>query len=116
MFYVLETKTSQQRENELWNYSQTNKITHDNAHKILIRERNFETLAESILKVKKVSDQLAASVKDAFIHEKTYKPIAAEKYLDILKFHLNRDAERRESGCVIQPNLYWLVASPVRDW
>ena len=41
-----------------------------------------------------------------------YEPLAREKYENIMQFYLNRDVQIRETGCVIQPNLFWLVASP----
>ena len=45
-------------------------------------------------------------------HGKVYEPIAREKYHSVVFYHLNRDVVVRETGCVVQPYLPWLVASP----
>ena len=41
-----------------------------------------------------------------------YQPIALKIYWNILRHKLHRDVEVRPAGCVIQPNLFWLVAVP----
>ena len=41
-----------------------------------------------------------------------HEPIARVQYLDIMRYKLNRDVKIRETGLVIQPNLYWVAASP----
>ena len=43
---------------------------------------------------------------------KTFEPVARELYVDVMKHKLNRHVFIRETGIVIQPNLYWLAASP----
>ena len=45
-------------------------------------------------------------------HGKNCEPIAREKYKNVLFYYLNRDCAVRETGCVIQPALPWLLASP----
>ena len=47
--YVLEQETVKQSLCELWKNSRKNRITSSNAHRVFIRKRNFETLAESLL-------------------------------------------------------------------
>ena len=76
---------------------------------VFIRKKNFETLVPLFLdeELKKV----LPSTKENTKHEKMYIPIARDLYENILKFNLNRNADVRETGCVIQPLLPWLVAS-----
>ena len=45
-------------------------------------------------------------------HGRKYEPIAREQYIEMMKLKLNRDVIVRETGLVIQPNLFWLAASP----
>ena len=45
-------------------------------------------------------------------HGRIYEPVAREKYLDVKKFHLNRNIDVRETGLVLQSKLFWLAASP----
>ena len=45
-------------------------------------------------------------------HGRIYEPVAREKYLDVKKFHLNRNIDVRDTGLVLQPKLFWLAASP----
>ena len=51
-------------------------------------------------------------VKDALKHGKLHEPTARENYTQYLKFVLMHDINVRETGLVIQPNLFWLAASP----
>ena len=37
---------------------------------------------------------------------------AREQYIGMMKLKLNRNVIVRETGLVIQPNLFWLAASP----
>ena len=109
--YVLEQETVKQSLCELWKNSRKNRITSSNAHRVFIRKRNFQTLAESLLNPNLESD-LPAATRDAFRHGRIYEPVAREKYLDVMKFHLNRNIDIRETGLVLQPKLFWLAASP----
>ena len=79
------------------------KIKTYRAHRILIRQRNFESLANEILFSK---EDLPQSVK-----EKAYNEIARERYHNVMCFYLNRDVQLREAGFVIQPHLPWIVAT-----
>ena len=45
-------------------------------------------------------------------HGRIYEPVAHEKYLDVIKFHLNRNIDIRQTGLVLQPKFFWLAASP----
>ena len=108
---LLESETVDQASSELWINVCKNKITSSNAHKVLIRKRNFESLVEVFLNPRATED-LPPSVRDNMRHGKTYEPVAREKYQNALFFYLNRDCAVRKTGCVIQPNLSWLFASP----
>ena len=109
--YVLEQETVKQSLCELWKNSRKNRITSSNAHRVFIRKRNFESLAESLLNPN-LESNLPAATRDAFRHGRIYEPVAREKYLDVMKFHLNRNIDIRETGLVLQPKLFWLAASP----
>ena len=109
--YVLEQETVKQSLCELWKSSRKNRIISRNAHRVFIRKRNFQTLAESLLNPN-VESNLPPATRDAFRHGRIYEPVAREKYLDVMKFHLNRNIDIRETGLVLQPKLFWLAASP----
>ena len=85
------------------------KIETCRAHRILIRQRNFESLANEILLPKK---DLHQSVKENMRHEKAYNEIARERYHNVTGFYLNRDVQLREARFVILPHLPWIVAKP----
>ena len=51
-------------------------------------------------------------VKDALKHGKLHELTARENYTQYLKFVLKYDISVRETGLVIQVNLFWLAASP----
>jgi len=55
---------------------------------------------------------LPKTVKDAMNHGKQYEPVARKLYENVLNYQLHRCCTVRETGCVIQPNLPWLLASP----
>ena len=82
-----------------------NQITCCNAHRVFIRKHNFQNLSESFLNPNLASD-LPAANRDAFRHGPMYDPIAREKYLDVMKFYLNRNIDIRETGLVLQPKLF----------
>ena len=86
------------------------KIETRTAHRILIRQLNFESLANEILFSK---EDLPQSVKENMRHEKAYNEIARERYHNVMCFYLYRDVQLlREAGFVIQPHLPWIVATP----
>ena len=78
---------------------------------VYTRKRQFESLANSLQDAKPKS-QLPQTVQDAMNHGIVYEPVARQKYFDILKYELRRDVNIRETGLVIQPNLFWVGASP----
>ena len=39
-----------------------------------------------------------------------YRPIALDKYSDVIQYYLNRDIAVREVGVIIQPYILWLAA------
>ena len=106
----LEKDTVGHSESKLWVFSVARKINASNSHKVFIRKKNFETLVPSFLDEE--PKKVLPSTKENTKHEKMYIPIARDLYENILKFNLNRNADVRETGCVIQPLLPWLVASP----
>ena len=107
----LEADTTMQSKSDLWLYNRKDKITASNAHKVLIRKKNFESLLDNFLSPKP-ENELPAATKDELIHGTVYEPIAREKYINILTYQLNRNVNVRETGCIIQPKLFCVVASP----
>ena len=69
--YVLEQETVKQSLCEFWKNSRKNRITSSNAHRVFLRKRNFQTLAESLLNPNLESD-LPAATADAFRHGRVY--------------------------------------------
>ena len=72
-----------------------------NSHKVFIKKNNFETLVPSFLDEE--LKEVLPSNKENLKHEKMYSPIARNVYENIIKFNLNKNADVRETGCVIQP-------------
>ena len=65
------------------------RITSSNAHKVLIHQKNFETLAENLfVKNKKCSN----ITQEALNHGKKFEPIAWQIYIDVMKFKLKHGA------------------------
>ena len=93
-------------------FSKKDKIATINAHRIFIRKKNFQSLADTFLNPKP-KNEMTSATKEALKHTNMYKPIALEQYSNIVQYTLNRDIAIRETGIIIQPNLFWLVASPV---
>ena len=87
------------------------RITSSNAHKVFIRKRNFETIADDLLNPKPM-ESLPQILKDNFKHGKIYEPIARKHYGKYVKYTLKHNINIRETGIVIQPKLFWLAASP----
>ena len=113
---TIEKNTVKQSNCDEWFQQRKYRITSSNAHKVYIRGRNFDSLVEVFTKHDKKS--LPKSVEEAMQHGRKYEPIARDLYTDIIKYKLKRNITVQETGIVIQPNLYWLAASPdglVRD-
>ena len=55
--------------------------------------------------------KLPKVINDALKHGRLHEPTARENYTQYLKFVLKHDINVRETGLVIQPNLFWLAAS-----
>ena len=87
------------------------RITSTKAHSVFIRKRNHKTLVEGILHPKERL-QLPRSVQENLKHGSMNEPIAREKYSDVLCHKFHRRIAVCETGIVIQPNLFWLGASP----
>ena len=91
----LEEDTSNQKFRIKLNQDVTKyKITADNAYKVYIRQKQFESLVNNFLCFEEPNQIL----KDQIKHNEMYQPIDLEIYSNIL--------------FVIQPNLFWLVAAP----
>ena len=106
--FSTEKRTNSQTECQQWFEQKKYRITPSNPLKILIRQKNFETLIENLfVKNKKCSN----ITKEALNHGKEFEPIARQIYIDVMKFKL-KHVSFRENGIVIQPLLYWLAASP----
>ena len=82
------------------------KITTDNAYKVYIRQKQFESLVKNFLCTEEPNQILKIQIK----HNEMYQPITLEIYRNILRHKLPRDVEVRPAGFVIQPNLFWVVA------
>ena len=74
-------------------------------------QRNHESLASDLLNPKPGAS-LPWTVREVLNYGKLNEPKARKCYTDYLKFSLKHEIDVRESGIVIQPNLYWLAASP----
>lgn len=109
--FQIEKETILQSRCVKWHDIRKQRITSSNAHKVLIRKRNFQSLANQILNPK-LESELPQVTKDAFKHGRTYEPVARKQYEEYLKYNLKHDASVRETGIVIQPNFFWLAASP----
>ena len=61
------------------------RITSSNAHKVLIRQQNFETLTENLL----VKNKKCSSITpEALNHGEKFEHIARQIYIDVMKFKL----------------------------
>ena len=54
-------------------------------------------------------ESLATTVREALDYGIFHEPIARKKYLNILRHEFKRDVEIRETGLLIQPNLFWAL-------
>ena len=85
------------------------RITSSNAHKCLIRQKNFGNLTENLfVKFKKCSNM----TQEPLNHGKKFEPIARQIYIDVIKLKLKHNFSVGETSIVIHPLLYWLAASP----
>ena len=104
-----EKRNISQSEYQEWFEQRKYKLTSSNAHKVIIRQKNFVTLSENLfVKNKKYSN----ITQEALNHGKKFQPVAGQIYIDVMKFKLKHNVSVRETGFVIQPLLYWLAASP----
>ena len=87
------------------------RITCGKCHRIFIRQRNFDTLCTEIINPCDFED-LPAKVKEALNDGKKTESRACELYIDVMRLKLRHFVLVREIGLVIQPSLFWLVASP----
>ena len=109
--HKIEQETVKQRLCDKWFAYRKNRITSSKAHSVYMRKRQHESLVDRLLNPKPKSKQ-PKIVQDALNHGIIYEPLAREKYENVLKFELRRNVCIRETGLVIQPNLFWVGASP----
>ena len=82
------------------------KITTDNAYKVYIKQKQFESLVKIFLCTEKPNQIL----KDQLKPNEMYQHIALEIYRNIWCHKLHRNVEVRPAGFGIEKNLFWLVA------
>ena len=109
--FQIEKQTILQSNCAKWYDIRKERITSSNAHKVITRKRNFESLADQLLNPKSESE-LPQMVQDAFKHGREYEPVARRQYEEYLKYSLRHDVSVWETGIVVQPHLFWLAASP----
>ena len=85
------------------------RITSSKCHRMFIRQRNFEALYAEIINSCNFEDR-PVKVKEALNHGKNFE--SCELYIDVMRLKLRHFVLFRETGFVIQPSLFWLVASP----
>ena len=93
-YFEIEQKIILQSNSSAWFNLRKNQITSSNAHKILIRKKNFDTLADEFFKPE-MEKKLPKVVKDALKHGKLHEPTAGENYNQYLKFVLKYDINVR---------------------
>ena len=76
-------------EKKEWFLCKKEKIKIYRGHRILIRQRHFESLANEIL----FSKDLPQSAKENMRHEKVYNEIAGGRYYNVMGFYLNHDVQ-----------------------
>ena len=108
---LLERDSTGLTKNKEWEFCNEGKIEALNAHRILIRKHNFDSLATKFL-FPKQNDELPHGIRENIKYERSYQEQALEAYYNTMCFYLNHDVEIRETGFVIQPCLPWLVANP----
>ena len=109
--YKIEKDTIQQNQCSLWHKIRKQRITASIAHRIFVRKRSFEALANQLLKDSN-ENALSERTRDNFKHGRTYEPISRKQYADYMKIGLKHSIDVRETGIVVQPKLFWLAASP----
>ena len=108
--YRLETDSSDQIRSSLWSFVQNKKITSSNVHKVYIRKKQFKTIVPDFLTNE--SKERQNIPKEALKHEQVCNEEVMGYYENVLRFHLHRDVDCRSAGCVVQPLLPWIVATP----
>ena len=105
----IEKDTRNQSDCSLWFELRKPCITSSKCHRIFIRQRNFDTLCtENMYRNPCDFEDLPAKVKKALNHGKKFESRAR----DVMRLKLRHFVQVRETGLVIQPFLFWLVASP----
>ena len=118
--FDIEKKSILQSRSSVWFHLRRNCITSSNTNKILICKKFclfswwvFE--ARNGEEVARHSEEWRKSFRepeDALKHAKLHEPTVRKNYTQYIKFVLKHDINVRETGLVIQPNLFWLAASP----
>ena len=74
-------------------------MTSTSAHKIFIRNKNFDTLYK---RIDKPFNEQTESVKQALDHSIRNETLAIEKYQFIMSYKFSRPVKIREAGIIIQ--------------
>ena len=106
--HYLERQTIGQDTTDLWQKERALRITSSQANKVCSRKRNFESLAKSL----KAPIPQPKFVKEALDFGKKYESVARTKFFQFMTYQLQRTVKIRNTGFVVQPNLFWLGASP----
>ena len=107
----LEQSTRKQRESLEWKRERKNRVTSTMAHKIFIRKKNFDSLASQLAKPISPHNQVDM-VRKALNHGVQNEEVAKEKYIYIMQHQIRRPVKIKEVGLIVQPDLFWLGASP----
>ena len=79
----IERDTVQQSRCSLWHKIRKQRITASIAHRVFVRKRNFESLADHLLKDSN-ENELSERTRYNFRHGRTYEPIARKQYSVII--------------------------------
>ena len=109
---AIEKLTVQQRQWQEWIQHREFRIGSSVAHCIIARKRNFDTLAKQLSKPDKKLNDLSETMRHKLSHGIKFRSIARGKYLNVIKFELNRKVAVRETGIIIPHHSFWLEASP----
>ena len=103
--------TITQTENPRWYNLRKHRLTSCISHKIYIRKKKFDTLVQQLINTHK-NVEYPKFIQESLDHGHIYESHAQEKYIEVLRSKLNHNISVRKTGIVIQPNLFWLSASP----
>lgn len=86
---ILEHDTIGQANNKLWMKERALRITSSQAHKIIIRKKNYDNLAKSLIDDSN-NQKFPKFVKDAMAFGTKYESVAKSKFFDYMTYQLKR--------------------------